>query len=429
MSQVKVRFYTNDAETALQVSDTPVYVPVLLKRYGLLEVVNHLLALESTVPFDFLIDGEMVRGLLNDYLTKHGLSSEAFLKVEYARAVLPPSFLASFSNEDWVLSVDAVARAGDVQPQIVLGAYDGVVRTYDMLGKVTQQYVGHSAPVKAVRWVSPSRVISGGMDRTVRLWRTNAEAEDTVDGTTVAILEGHTAAVVALATTGSRILSALHDHTVGVWSTLHKEMQAVDVAHDAEYTEGVNLAAAKKRRRLAVQDASVRRRAPLAFLEGHSAPVEDVVFDPHDSSVAYSVSQDHSIKTWDLVTSRCVDLRQTGFLLLSTCVLGNRAIACGLLARHITLHDPRAGGSVTHDQLHGHRGFVVLVAALEKEHMMVLGSHDGTVRVWDVRADKALHTITRESGSGKVFGVGFEKEIGIVSGGEDKQVQINKEVE
>ena len=68
---------------------------------------------------------------------------------------------------------------------------------------------------------------------------------------------------------------------------------------------------------MAVQDATIRRRAPLSLLQGHLEPVEGVIFDAKDSTVGYSVSQDHTIKTWDLVTSRCVDTRTTGYSLLS----------------------------------------------------------------------------------------------------------------
>ena len=35
------------------------------------------------MPFDFLIDGELLRSSLEDYLTKRGLSSETLLDVEY----------------------------------------------------------------------------------------------------------------------------------------------------------------------------------------------------------------------------------------------------------------------------------------------------------------------------------------------------------
>ena len=43
-----------------------------------------------------------------------------------------------------------------------------------------------------------------------------------------------------------------------------------------------------------------------------------------------------------------------------------------------------------------------------------------------MRAETPLYTITRESGKSKVFGVAWNPQIGIVSGGEDKKLQINK---
>ena len=45
--------------------------------------------------------------------------------------------------------------------------------------------------------------------------------------------------------------------------------------------------------------------------------------------------------------------------------------------------------------------------------MLASGSHDGTVRVWDVRAGgggTSMYTLKRESGQGgKVFGVDWKK--------------------
>ena len=42
-NQIKIKFFTNEEDESLQVADTPLYVPVTLKRFGLSEVVNHLL--------------------------------------------------------------------------------------------------------------------------------------------------------------------------------------------------------------------------------------------------------------------------------------------------------------------------------------------------------------------------------------------------
>jgi WD40 repeat protein len=82
------------------------------------------------------------------------------------------------------------------------------------------------------------------------------------------------------------------------------------------------------------------------------------------------------------------------------------------------------------------------------EYGLVSGSHDGTTRIWDVRSVKpaaglgagegqigeSVYVIDRESGAKmrshgegvKVFGVRWEQEVGIVSAGEDKRIQINK---
>ena len=67
--------------------------------------------------------------------------------------------MASFNNDDWISSIDSINPTSKIvtssqlsisQPKILSGSYDGIVRTYNMSGKVEKQYVGHSAPVKAV---------------------------------------------------------------------------------------------------------------------------------------------------------------------------------------------------------------------------------------------------------------------------------------
>ncbi|RLV89695.1 Ribosome biogenesis protein YTM1 [Spathaspora sp. JA1] len=454
-SQIKIKFFTSDEDESLHVSDSPLFVPVSLKRFGLSEVVNHLLGKDGDsddtkpIPFDFLIDGVLLRTSLQEYLTKNGLSNEAFVTLEYQRAILPPSFLASFNNDDWISSLDTINSQSQAvtssnltisQAKILSGSYDGIVRTYNMSGKIEKQYVGHNAPIRAVKWISPTRIVSAGNDRQVRLWKTSHEdivdeedEDEPEEGKTLAILEGHKAPVVDLAVefTTNRILTAGYDQAIGFWSTNYKEMQSIQ---PFEYDSNVVSSSSKKRRKMALQDASIRRRSPLAFLEGHTQPVEAIIFDSHDSSVGYSVSQDHTIKTWDLFTSRCVDTRTTGYSLLSLLQLPKlNLLVTGSSARHINLHDPRINSTSTIEQtstkkLVGHTNFVVgLAASPTNEHMFASASHDGTVKVWDVRAENSLYTITRQDGSkAKVFDVCWDKQIGIISGGEDKKIQINK---
>ncbi|KAH3902386.1 probable Ribosome biogenesis protein YTM1 [Saccharomycodes ludwigii] len=436
-SQVKIKFFTREQDENLQqIQDAPLYAPVTLKRYGLSEIVNHLLKLDKRVPFDFLIDGELLTSTLDDYLVTNGLSSEVLLNLEYKRAVLPPSYLNSFNNDDWISSLD------HYDTTIISGSYDGIVRTWDLSGQVKKQYSGHSAPVRCVKYISDTRLVSGGNDRTLRLWKTksdsntNNEGDEIEEGKTLAILEGHKAPVVSCAVDNNRILSAAYDNTICVWSTNYKEMSLIDPMDESTNNTNVGSTAAKKRRKLALKDGSIRRRSPLAILESHSSPVEDVIFDHNDTTVAYSVSQDHTIKTWDLVTNRCVDTKSTSYSLLSILQLPQiNLLACGSSARHITLHDPRTTTKVTNAQLIGHKNFVVSLSDCPtNQYMFASGSHDGTVKLWDVRSNKPLYTITREQDSvglssddKKVFSCDWTEKIGIVSGGQDKKIQINKE--
>lgn len=444
--QVKIRFFTRDKDESIHVLDNPLLAPVQLRRYGLSEIVNHLLESKNPdthhkpIPFDFLIKGTILKTSIQEYLIANGLSSEVSLELEYTRAVLPPSFLSSFNNEDWVSSIDLLDQTTTVNnvtsaPKILSGSYDGIVRVYNLSGQVVNQLAGHSQPIKSVKFISPTRIVSAGNDRSLRLWKSvinneqdDSEDEDQTNGKTIAILEGHKAPVVSLDVCKDRILSASSDNSVGFWSTNYKEMttaQKIDIGTSTS---------SKKRAKLAIGDASVRRKSPLSFMEGHAQPVEGVIFDGNDSTVGYSCSQDHTVKTWDLVTSRCVDTRTTSYSLLSIAQLKKvQLIACGSSARHITLHDPRVNASssaIVHNKLVGHTNFVVsLAASPDNEYLLSSASHDGTVKVWDIRANKSLYTLFRNGEtkpSCKIFDVKWDKEIGLVSGGSDKKIQINK---
>lgn len=418
--RVKVQFVTREEE--LKVPEAPIYVPSSLKRYGLSEVVNQLLIQQSgddtkkPIPFDFFADGTVLTSSINDYLTSQGLSTESTLVLEYARSILPPSFSASYAHDDWISSVKA---SKDSNSAIATGSYDGIVRLWEH-SEVADSLAAHSGPVKAVTWTGPKSLVTGGFDRILCLW--DVEAPKSGKNKISAALQGHTASVDDVAAKGSRIVSASADTTVRVWSTNYKDMPEVDKKPESAST------ASRKRRKLASASLPASRlRTSLLTLEGHSAPVTGVTFHNTDDHVVYSVSQDHSIRTWDITTGTAVDTRTTSFPLLSVTKLDSGLVACGSSARHITLHDPRSKTNTTQSQLIGHTNFVVSLApAPHSSYMLLSGSHDGTARVWDVRANKAVYTIPRQSGEkSAVYGVDWHSSIGILSGGKDKQLQIN----
>lgn len=435
--------------------------PAELRRYQLSTLVNRLLETDQPIPFEFLINGQYLRTSIDEFLTANGISAETTLNIEYVRALIPPGHVASFEHDDWVSSVDVLsqtspaarwsgndASAALVQDRLVSASYDGLLRIWNMSHEILATSAsafdgGHSGPVKAVKFITPTRLASSSLDRTVRLWEYNGDAI-----TPSVELFGHTASVDSLAVhaPSSRILTASADHTVGIFSAVKAGAPSAPA----------NLipAPSSKRRKLSAPSSgkNVSQRGALGLLAGHSAPVSDVIFKPDDATVGYSTSWDHSFKTWDLTTQTCVDTRSTSHALLSVAALPEvNLIAAGTTARHITLVDPRAQAtSIVAMTMRGHTNAVVTLAPSPSSgYVFASGSHDGSVRVWDVRNAKAGNIGPGEGGGMvgesvfvldrgmgekkavggegvKVFGMAWDETWGIVSAGEDKKVQINQ---
>lgn len=434
-----------------------------LRRYALSTLVNTLLQSEKPIPFEFLINGTFLRTSLDEYLTANGISAETTLAVEYVRAIIPPLYLTSFEHDDWVSSVDVLSEtspagkwAGSAgarmlgQERMLSGSYDGLLRVWSMSSEVLATSPsagsgGHTSSIKAAKYISSSHIASAGLDRTIRLWKYSEDPEGFTASMSPQIeLYGHKGSIdsIAVHQPSCRILSASADHSLGLWSTKKSDAPAAPTSLLPSATSRNS-----KRRKLG-PSTSTPQRGPLSLLKSHSGPVSDTIFAPNDHTVAYSTSWDHTLKTWDLPTSTCVDTRSTSHSLLSLTALPSlNLLAAGTSVRHITLIDPRASATtVSAMTLRGHTNAVVSLAAdPESNYGLVSGSHDGTCRVWDVRSSRSekegrmgesLYVVERESLKGerkkvggegvKVFGVVWDKSVGIVSGGEDKRVQVNR---
>ncbi|KAJ5105495.1 hypothetical protein NUU61_002842 [Penicillium alfredii] len=464
--QVRVHLTSKQEDIALPESTGPILVPTGLRRYALSTLVNNLLGSEKPVPFDFLINGTFLRTSIDEYLTANGISAETTLEIEYVRALIPPLHIASFQHDDWVSSADVLsttspaacwasgATVANGHERILSGSYDGLLRVWNMSSETiaTSPAVtegGHSASIKAAKFVSPNQIASAGLDRTVRLWK-YTEEDGGFAGKISPQLElyGHKAGIESLAVHGSsnRLLTASSDHSVGFWSTKKSDAPAAP-----ENLLPSSVARTSKRRKLN-SSVSTPQRGLLALLSSHTGPVSSAIFDARDSTVGYSASWDHSLRTWDLVTASLVDTRTTSHSLLSLEHLPDlHLLAAGTSARHITLIDPRTSATTLAAMtLRGHTNAVVSLARdPHSTYGLISGSHDGTCRIWDIRSTKtdkdgvvgdSVYSISRKSleeegkseskrvgGEGvKVFSVGWDQTVGIVSAGEDKRIQINR---
>ncbi|KAI1180865.1 WD40-repeat-containing domain protein [Nemania sp. FL0916] len=473
--EIRVHFTTTSPDFRLPEDKSSVLVvPTDLKRYGLSRILNSSSMLDTAapVPFDFLINGEFLRTSLHDFLLAHGLNAEETLPIQYVRSLLPPVYQASFEHDDWVSDIDVLSAtsraglwAGDKrainQDRIVSASYDGLLQIWDPSGRsIARSTAGsHTASAKAVKFLSATQIASAGLDRTVRIWK---YSEGETDGALRPTLElyGHTASVDALDVHGpsGRVLSASADGAVGLWTTSKTSAPAAP----ANLLPGAG-ASDSKRRKLAGASAAPQR-GPLALMPVHTSAATAVCFDPSDATIAYSASQDHTIRTIDLTTGKVASAITTAHPLFALAPLQQQSsssvlLAAATAARHVTLVDPRVSANTTSVlTLRGHRNIVSSVAAgpENNDYSLVSGSYDGTCRVWDLRSvraatkaesaaggsvSEAVYVIERESrkqqkksmGSGdvpgrgaKVFAVKWDKTFGIVSAGEDKVVQINR---
>ncbi|RPB28848.1 WD40 repeat-like protein, partial [Terfezia boudieri ATCC MYA-4762] len=470
--QVQIRLTTRHPDITIS-SPAPLLVPTSLRRYGLSQVVNHLLETPEPIPFDFLIDGVFLKTSLDEYLTANGLSAESTVTLEYVRSVLPPVYKSSFVNEDWVSSVAVlVGRVGvdgkgkgeflkENEGRVLAGGYDGVARVWDVTGsgKVFGIASGHQGAVKTVGWIAQKRFLTGSIDQTVRLWGYDEPVIDDdlmIDNhddekprgivSPIAEFLGHKGVINCLSihTPTNHFLTASSDGTIGLWSTNPTSSPPAPAQPPAPRH-------IKKRR---TTSSALPKLGSLTILSqpnpttSSPQPVSAAIFHPHDPTVSYSATWSHTLLTHDLTTTTLISTLTTPHPIISLTNLPSLSLlAAGSSARHITLHDPRASATaISQATLRGHTNAVVsLSPSPGSEFLLASGSHDGTVRIWDVRAvgmgvassqgeggDRgagSLFTIKRESGEGgKVFGVQWEREVGIVSGGEDRRVQINNGV-
>ncbi|EXJ78515.1 ribosome biogenesis protein ytm1 [Capronia coronata CBS 617.96] len=444
-SQVRVRLTTRDADLVLE-DNAPILIPTSFRRYALSTLVNSLLKSEKSVPLEFLINGKYLRTTIDEYLTENGLSPETTLTVEYARARIPPQYVTSFEHDDWVSDVDVLSGQS---PRILSASYDGLLRVWNTSAQVLvtspgRAHGGHGSFIKSAKFVSPDQIVSGSFDRTLRLWR-YTEDQDGFSASLTPQLElyGHKSSVDSVCPhSGSgRILSASSDHSVGLWSTRKSDAPAAPEAL-------VPRARTKDGKRRKLSETTLSQRGPLALMQQHTGPVSGAIFDSNDATVGYSSSWDQTVRTWDLVTASLVDTRPISSALLSIEHMPSlHLIAAGSISRVIKLIDPRvSAATVAAMTLKGHKNSVVSLARdPTNEYTLVSGSHDGTCRVWDVRSTQqekegavgqSLYTLPRASLEGKpspavgdgvkVFAVCWHKEVGILSTGEDKVVQINR---
>jgi WD40 repeat protein/DNA-binding SARP family transcriptional activator len=312
----------------------------------------------------------------------------------YDAAFSPDGRSVAIAAEDGAVSVTDIARV-DWRPalrvpghapisvafshdgrRLVAAMDDGTVRVVGRSGGPQQVFRGHHGLLFGAEF-SPDdrRVLSWGLDRTIRVW-------DVANSSAMHVLRGHGAEVPSAGfdSTGTRIVSAGYDSTIRVWDA---EAGSQLRHFDAEYgpyvvdfsPDGRRIVTAGRDGAVRVLDAFDERAPALAVLRGHRAPVVDASFS-RDGRRVLSAGQDGTVRLWDPGAPVVIRGRARAAAFSAD---GRRIVAAGMDG---VLRIWSVAGGPVERMLVGSGPPMSALAIAPDGRQMASGDDDGTIRIW-----------------------------------------------
>lgn len=167
------------------------------------------------IDFDFLVFDEYLRGRLCDHLREKAISFEDAIEIEYVERFPAPEPQDCLLHDDWVSAVKACGN------WILTGCYDNTINIWTNKGKHKLTIPGHTAPIKAVDWISlddqNGRFVSTSQDQTAMIWQWNIDS-NAVE--CISVCKGHERGVdsVCVSPDAQRFATGSWDTMLKVWS-------------------------------------------------------------------------------------------------------------------------------------------------------------------------------------------------------------------
>ncbi|KAJ4908346.1 Transducin/WD40 repeat-like superfamily protein [Raphanus sativus] len=411
---IHVKFVTK-LDSPFKVPVTSVVIPSSVTRLGLSSIVNSLLTLDKPEAFDFLIDGELIRMSLEQFLLAKGISAERTLEIEYIRAVAPRMEEKPSLHDDWVSAVDGSS------PRFVLtGCYDGLGRLWSSPRSCTHILEGHTGAISSIAFANSEgaedlTVATASKDRTLRLFKvgTTESGDITTRVGAYKILRGHKASVATVAAQkyGSKVCSGSWDCTINLWDA-------------NESTSELSVPGKKRKGNNQAEEPQLEGEAETTLV-GHTQCVSSVVWPEHD--VIYSCSWDHSVRRWDVETGKDSLNLYSGKALNTVDVggEGSALVAAGGSDPVLRVWDPRKPGtSAPVFQFSSHSSWISACKWHKSSWFHLLSaSYDGKIMLWDLRTAWPLSII--DSHKDKVLCADWWKGDSVVSGGADSNLRVS----
>ncbi|KAL7518263.1 hypothetical protein ACHAWX_003110 [Stephanocyclus meneghinianus] len=458
----------------LEIPTDPIAVPSNIRKKGLSAVVNHLLGrriadqdddrdddksidqededLLPPIPFDFLLSSKLLRLPLDAAVRKEGLSTEHAIELFYFPARLPPMKDGEGESvPDWIMSMDYFGSEDEKWGYGVLftGCADGIVRSFscrnDGLVHPTSSITAHTGPIHCLSTVkfnsqnesSPILVATGSMDQTLvtHEYKTDEEKSNTSTFDLHAVYSGgHSNSINSVA------LCNNHDHGIvmasgdwdgglAIWNIpMDSNGDINETGHDESLTN--KRLKGSNHKHIRTKSTNIQEVKPRSSTKAHSSNISGICFGYNNPNTVLTSSWDHSLKVYDTQRMDCI-LSMNGSRVvtsMSRCMNGN-VVGTGCADCMVRLWDMRVGGAgnaiggvgqVSDKALRqSHKSWVSGVQWSPTDPFVLAStSHDGTLKVWDIRSSIPLHTVKASKKGEKALCLAFG-EGSIYSGGSD----------
>jgi ribosome biogenesis protein YTM1 len=411
--RVSLKLAASVQDRSLEVPTEPIAVPADIGRKGLSAVLNHLLGRNVAkdgatsdsedededadelppVNFEFVVSStnKLLRKGVEKEARQHGLSLEQAITITYFPATTAPD-LSGEQEElpDWIscLSYD--------QETLLAGCYDGSLHLYKQKNGQLEKENGtlvSGGPVKCLGTVVKDEtmwIATASLDHTLQILTYGNDK--TLDTYGQCIQEGTSCAITSLdfAPSSTRLASGDGNGTVCIWDVQN-------VNESVKPTKKVKTNGGKK---------SKQTIAPLISMESaHSQLVSGLSWGNHSTDNQTHLitgSWDHSIKLWDVEAQDCL-LTLNGARVVScldTSYHSEGVVATGHPDCTIRLWDVRTNNakqsSLISDNTFrpSHKEWVSSVNwSKSNAYHLASTSHDGTIKMWDIRSSVPLHTV------------------------------------